>query len=90
MEQRIDKDRYRASLARLEDIFRDMSNTANEVSAWRCPYKNADDRCTAGFGCRNQDRMVPENELFVCLSDDKLDYRSAWETQPPDEPPIAL
>ena len=80
MEQRIDKDRYRASLARLEDIFRDMSNTASEVSAWRCPYKNVDDRCTASFGCRNQDRTVPENELFICLSDDKLDYRSAWET----------
>ena len=80
MEQRIDKDRYRASLARLEDIFRDMSNTASEVSTWRCPYKNVDDRCTASFGCRNQDRTVPENELFICLSDDKLDYRSAWET----------
>ena len=80
MEQRIDKDRYRASLARLEDIFRDMSNTASEVSTWRCPYKNVDDRCTASFGCRNQDRTVPENESFICLSDDKLDYRSAWET----------
>ena len=80
MEQRIDKDRYRASLARLEDIFRDMSNTASEVSTWRCPYKNVDDRCTASFGCRNQDRTVAENELFICLSDDKLDYRSAWET----------
>ena len=80
MEQRIDKDRYRASLARLEDIFRDMSNTASEVSTWRCPYKNVDDRCTASFGCRNQDRTVPEDELFLCLSDDKLDYRSAWET----------
>ena len=66
MEQRIDKDRYRASLARLEDIFRDMSNTANEVSAWRCPYKNANDRGTAGFGCRNQDRTVRKTSLFVC------------------------
>ena len=80
MKQRVDEAQYRESLARLEDIFRDMSNTASEVSTWRCPYKNVDNRCTAGFGCRNQDRTVPENELFVCLSDDNLDYRSAWET----------
>ena len=80
MEQRVDETKYRASLARLENIFRDMSNTASEVSTWRCPYKNAKDRCTAHFGCRNQDRRVPEGELFVCLSDDNLDYRSAWET----------
>jgi hypothetical protein len=80
MEQRIDEAQYRASLARLEEIFRDMSNTASEVSTWRCPYKNADDRCTASFGCRNQDRTVPKDELFVCLSDDNLDYRGAWET----------
>ena len=80
MEQRIDEAQYRASLARLEAIFRDMSDTATEVSTWRCPYKNAEDRCTAGFGCRNQDRRVAQDELFICLSDDKLDYRSAWET----------
>ena len=80
MEQRINEAQYRASLGRLEDIFRDMSKTASELSTWRCPYKNADDRCTAQFGCRNQDRTVAEDELFVCLSDDNLDYRSAWET----------
>jgi hypothetical protein len=79
MEQRIDRERYQASLDRLEAIFRDMSNTASEVSAWRCPYKNAEARCTASFGCRNQDRSVPKGELFSCLSDDRLDYRSAWE-----------
>ena len=49
MEQRVDEIKYRASLARLESIFRDMSNTASEVSTWRCPYKNAKDRCTAPF-----------------------------------------
>ena len=80
MEQRVNKTRYRASLARLEAIFRDMSDTVTAVSSWRCPYKNVEDRCTAGFGCRNQDRDVAQGELFICLSDDKLDYRSAWET----------
>ncbi len=80
MEQRVDKARYRASLARLEAIFRDMSSTATEVSTWRCPYKSAEDHCTASFGCRNQNRSVTQGESFICLSDDKLDYRSAWET----------
>ena len=47
---------------------------------WRCPYKNVQDRCTAKFGCRNQDFDVPQDELYKCLGSDKLDYRSAWDT----------
>ena len=74
-----DRSRYEASLQRLDDIFRDMSDTVTEVSKWRCPYKSVEDRCTANFGCRNQDRSVPEGELFICTSDDNLDYRSAWD-----------
>ena len=75
----IDQERYQRSMARLGAIFRDINNTANVVSTYRCPYKNASDRCTAKFGCRNQDRGVPAGELFICIGDDKLDYRSAWE-----------
>ena len=79
MHQRIDKERYEASLTRLTDIFKGMSETVDVVSTWRCPYKNAQDRCTAVFGCRNQDRSVEEGELYVCTGSDHLDYRSAWE-----------
>ena len=75
----IDPDRYRRSMSRLADIFRDVNETVNVVSTYRCPYKNAQDRCTAKFGCRNQDRSVPDGELFICTGDDNLDYRSAWE-----------
>ena len=78
-EQPVDKARYQASMSRLDAIFRSMSDTVTEVSQWRCPYKNAQDRCTAKFGCRNQDRTVPAGELYICTGDDKLDYRSAWE-----------
>ena len=74
-----DPERYRQSMSRLEGILRSINDTANEVSKYRCPYKNAQSRCTAGFGCRNQDRDVPSGELFICTGDDKLDYRSAWE-----------
>ena len=76
---KIDRNKYAASLAKLDSIFRDISDSVNEVSKWRCPYKNVEDRCTAKFGCRNQDINVPEDELFICLGSDNLDYRAAWE-----------
>jgi hypothetical protein len=78
--QRVDPERYRRSLERLTEIFRGISETVNVVSTYRCPYKNARDRCTAQFGCRNQDRSVNPGELYLCTGDDNLDYRSAWET----------
>ena len=76
---KVDPERYRQSVERLTEIFRGISETVNVVSTYRCPYKNAHDLCTAQFGCRNQDRSVPEGELFPCTGDDHLDYRSAWE-----------
>ena len=77
--QKVDPERYRWSVERLTEIFRGISETANVVSTYRCPYKNATDRCTAQFGCRNQDRAVPSGELFHCMGSDNLDYRSAWD-----------
>ena len=79
MHGQVDKERYRASMARLYDIFKDMSDTVTEVSTRRCPYKNVQDRCTAKFSCRNQDRTVPAGELYICTGSDNLDYRNAWE-----------
>ena len=79
MSAKVDRERYEASVARLTDIFRGVSDTVTEVSKMRCPYKNLEDRCTAKFGCRNQARAVPEAELFICTGSDNLDYRSAWE-----------
>ncbi len=76
--QPVDKERYRASMARLYGIFKEMSETVNEVSTRRCPYKNTNDRCTANFGCRNQLRDKPPGELPLCTGSDHLDYRSAW------------
>ena len=78
--QKIDKAKYQKSLERLNEIFKGISETVTEVSPWRCPYKNAENRCTAQFGCRNQNRDVPAGQLYICTSSDNLDYRSAWET----------
>ena len=77
--QQIDKERYRASIARLHEIFSGISETVGQVSTWRCPYKNAQDRCTAGFGCRNQLHTHVAGEFPICTGSDNLDYRSAWE-----------
>ena len=76
----VDQEKYRKSLGKLESIFRSISATATEVSSWRCPYKHVEDRCTAKFGCRNQDRPGTSGELYLCLGSDDIDYRSAWET----------
>ena len=64
----------------LRNISKNISSKVNEASLSRCPYKNADDRCTAKFGCRNQ-RNPKVNDLFGCnqKDNDKLDYRSFWE-----------
>ena len=80
MSNGIDIGRYRTSMARLEEILRGISETANSVSTWRCPYKNVQDRCTANFGCLNQSHPPSADDLPVCLGSDHLDYRSAWET----------
>jgi hypothetical protein len=74
-----DKERFQSSMARLWEIYKDIGEVANEVSTWRCPYKSAQDRCTAKFGCRNQSFTNVPGELAVCTGSDKLDYRTAWE-----------
>lgn len=78
-DQRIDKERYQVSLDLLYGIFRGMSQTADEVSQWRCPYKNVYSRCTARFKCRNQHFTNVPEELAICTASDKIDYRDAWQ-----------
>ncbi len=75
----VDKEKLKASMARLYEIYRDIGETANEVSRWRCPYKDAQDRCTAQFKCRNQLFTGTPDELAICTGSDKLNYRAAWE-----------
>ena len=69
---------YQARLDKISSIFADMVKHADAVSMTRCPYKNRFDACTAQFGCRYQKRE-PESEMVACTSDDKLDYRTAWD-----------
>jgi hypothetical protein len=78
--ERIDPVAFQERLDRLSDLFGSMMVTVAELSTRRCPYKNRFDQCTASFGCRNQRPPREPGELKVCGGDDKLDYRSAWET----------
>lgn len=76
----VDPAAVRESFERLSGIFAEMMVTVAEVSTRRCPYKDRAGHCTAKFGCRNQRRPTEPGGLRVCGGDDKLDYRSAWET----------
>jgi len=79
MSNKVDKTGYRASMKQLHNIFKNISDTVDSVSMIRCPYKNVEERCTANFGCQNQDRSVHVGELYRCAGSDNLDYRNAWE-----------
>ena len=83
--KKIDKTEYEKRLSKITQIFEDLVVHADEQSTYRCPYKNRFDHCTAKFGCRNQ-RKIDEGTGLLCVGDDKLDYRSAWETDAPDQP----
>ena len=75
----VDAERARTSLDRLYSIYKDIAVTADEVMQTRCPYKNADSRCTAKFGCRNQFFTTDPTALPACAGSDLIDYRDAWD-----------
>ena len=82
--KKIDKSEYEQRLNKITEIFEDLIIHADEQATYRCPYKNRFDHCTAQFGCRNQ-RKIDEGTGLLCVGDDKLDYRDAWETDASDD-----
>ena len=75
-----DKTAYEERLNKITQIFEELVVHADEQATYRCPYKNREAHCTAKFGCRNQ-RRIAEGTGLLCVGDDKLDYRNAWETE---------
>ena len=73
------KEELQQRLDQISELFASIVTHAQEQSSWRCPYKNRFDQCTAQFGCRNKRKAKAQGELPVCASDDRLDYRPAWE-----------
>ncbi len=82
--RKIDKSEYEKRLNKITEIFEELVTHADEQATYRCPYKNRFDHCTAKFGCQNQ-RKIDEGTGLRCIGDDKLDYRSAWETDAPND-----
>ena len=82
--KKIDKAEYEKRLNKITQIFEGLVVHADEQATYRCPYKNRFDHCTAKFGCRNQ-RKIDEGTGLLCVGDDQLDYRSAWETDAPGQ-----
>ena len=88
----IDPSEYQQRLNRLSSILGEITEQAQTQSATRCPYKDAQDQCTAKFGCRFQRQPPAEapatgetnrpDRLLLCTHDNTLDYRSAWESDP--------
>jgi hypothetical protein len=84
---------YRERLRRLSAILTDIAERAQAQSAARCPYRDARDRCTGRFRCRNQragghsaQGCPPDLEagpgVLACTHDERFDYREAWEDRP--------
>jgi len=79
---KIDKEQIEKRLQKISNIFSGMVEHADEQLQTRCPYKNRHDQCTAKFGCRNQRKPAVADDPLMCGGDDKIDYRTAWETDP--------
>lgn len=79
---KIDKNQVEKRLQKISNIFSGMVEHADEQLLTRCPYKNRHDQCTAKFGCRNQRKPPAQGDPLICGGDDKIDYRTAWDTDP--------
>jgi len=77
----VDPADVQGSFDRLSDILAAMMDTVAELSTHRCPYRDRADRCTASFGCRNQRIDVDGGPQRTCGGDERLDYRSAWQSE---------
>jgi hypothetical protein len=77
--QTVDPAQFQKRIDRITRMFEKMIEHADEQSLVRCPYKNRFDQCTAQFGCRYRRPANQAGALPICTSDDKLDYRPAWE-----------
>ena len=78
----IDPKEYQKRLDKITSMLGDIVRHADIQAQSRCPYKNRHDECTAQFGCRNQRKIEEREGALLCVGDDKLDYRSAWESDP--------
>ncbi len=77
---KISRKDYQERLDRLTEILSDIVSHADAQAAFRCPYRDRHDLCTADFKCRNRLPPAAEGGAGACGHDGKFDYRAAWET----------
>jgi hypothetical protein len=80
--RKIDPADYQKRLDRMTELFSGMVRDAERLSETRCPYRDKHDECTAAFRCRNQGELRDGRPRPPCGHDGKLDYRSAWQSDP--------
>ena len=78
----IDKSEYEERLKRMNGILSEIVEHAQVQAYERCPYRDAQDRCTAKFGCRHQRRSDQSDLGLLCSHNGTFDYRTAWESNP--------
>ncbi|MBI2939922.1 MAG: hypothetical protein HYY04_05735 [Chloroflexi bacterium] len=78
----VDKERLRASLDQMYEIYKQIIKVADQVSLSRCPYKSRKSHCTAQFRCRNQ-RPLGEQERST------LDEGDSAQSGCPNQRPLS-
>jgi hypothetical protein len=78
----LDPDQIQKRFDRITEIFSGIVEYAQTSSLSRCPYRNADDLCTALFKCRNQEVDESKPGVLSCGHNGTFDYRPAWESSP--------
>lgn len=78
--RKIDPAEYQKRLDRMTELFAGMVKEADRLSLTRCPYRDRHDECTAAFRCRNQGAVRDGRQRQACGHDNRLDYRSAWQS----------
>ena len=73
---------FQKRLDRINSIFTAILGHAEELSLYRCAYRDSQDLCTALFSCRNQVSITGEPDSFSCSHNGSFDYRPAWESNP--------
>lgn len=81
----LNPEEYRKRVDRVTEMFSGMVEHADEQSRTRCPYRDAQDACTALFRCRNQVDGEFSDSPPRCTHDGAFDYRTAWESDPESE-----
>ncbi|MDP6565428.1 MAG: ASKHA domain-containing protein [Alphaproteobacteria bacterium] len=73
---------YQRRLDDIAGLFTEIVDRAQDQIRERCPYRTAEDRCSAKFGCANRRPAEVDGEAGLCAHDGTFDFQSAWDSRP--------